>query len=89
MLKIRINSVAPTAIESDMIRAYIESSDDKEAARATVAATNPMVGPGDPLPQVEDVAGVVAFLCGPDAKFINGVVLPIDGGQTCNWNDEL
>merc|ERR1712150_111290 len=63
-LKIRINSVAPTAIETDMVRAYIENSDDKEAARAIVAGMNPMVGPGDPLPQAEDVAGAVAFLCG-------------------------
>jgi NAD(P)-dependent dehydrogenase (short-subunit alcohol dehydrogenase family) len=30
------------------------------------------------LPQ--DVAGVVAFLCSPEAAFINGAVLAIDGG---------
>ena len=42
-----------------------------------------MVGPNDPLPQVEDVTGVVAFLCGPDSKFLNGVLIPIDGGFVC------
>ena len=39
---------------------------------------------GDDLPQVEDVTGVVAFLCGPESKFINGAIIPIDGGYHCN-----
>ena len=40
----------------------------------------------DTAPQVEDVSGVVAFLCGPEAKFINGAIIPIDGGYSCNWS---
>ena len=52
-------------------------------AHAVIANTNPMVGPNDPLPQVEDVTGVAAFLCGPDSKFLNGVLIPIDGGFVC------
>jgi NAD(P)-dependent dehydrogenase (short-subunit alcohol dehydrogenase family) len=31
--------------------------------------------------EVEDVAGVVAFLAGPDARFITGQTLLIDGGR--------
>lgn len=29
----------------------------------------------------EDVAGVIAFLCGPDARHITGEVIRVDGGQ--------
>jgi NAD(P)-dependent dehydrogenase (short-subunit alcohol dehydrogenase family) len=32
--------------------------------------------------QVEDIAGAVAFLCGPDAEFINGQIIRVDGGWT-------
>jgi meso-butanediol dehydrogenase/(S,S)-butanediol dehydrogenase/diacetyl reductase len=28
----------------------------------------------------DDIAGVIAFLAGEDAVFINGVILPVDGG---------
>jgi NAD(P)-dependent dehydrogenase (short-subunit alcohol dehydrogenase family) len=30
---------------------------------------------------VEDVAGVVAFLCGPDAAYLTGQDIVVDGGS--------
>jgi len=30
---------------------------------------------------VEDVAGVVAFLCGPDAAYLTGQDIIVDGGS--------
>ena len=41
---------------------------DRESTMAFVKKTNPMIADGDELPQPADVAGAVAFLCGPDAK---------------------
>ena len=32
------------------------------------------------FPKPKDVSGVISFLVGEDSKFINGVLLPIDGG---------
>jgi len=43
-----------------------------------VAATYPLGRLGVP----EDVAGTVAFLCGPDAAWITGQTVVIDGGIT-------
>ena len=30
----------------------------------------------------EEIAAAIAFLCSPMASFVNGAMLPVDGGQT-------
>ena len=37
----------------------------------------------------DDIAGVVAFLCSPDAAFITGQALVVDGGQTIQLQEDL
>jgi 3-hydroxybutyrate dehydrogenase len=37
------------------------------------------------LVEPEEVAEVVAFLCAPEASFINGASLTMDGGATATW----
>jgi len=82
--KIRINAVAPTVIETETVHRLIDGDVTESLAKVGLSPCNPLVGTGDSLPQVEDVTGVVAFLCGPESKFINGAVVPIDGGYSCN-----
>ena len=36
--------------------------------------------PLDRFGKVEDISNVVGFLCSPEAKFITGTTLPVDGG---------
>ena len=45
--KIRINAVAPTVIETDMVRKFLSTAADLEQAKAIVSDTNPLVGPGN------------------------------------------
>ncbi len=49
-----------------------------EGREEEVAATYPLRRLGVP----EDVAGAVAFLCSPDAAWITGQTIVIDGGVT-------
>ena len=35
---------------------------------------------GDPLDPETDIGRVVVFLCGPDAGYLTGITIPIDGG---------
>lgn len=75
---ILVNCVCPGPIDTPMLRA---SAGHGELAREETARTAGRVllgGPG----QAEDVAGMVAFLLGPDAGFVTGSVMTCDGGWT-------
>jgi NAD(P)-dependent dehydrogenase (short-subunit alcohol dehydrogenase family) len=75
---ILVNCVCPGPIDTPMLRA---SAGHRELAGREAARTAGRVllgGPGRP----EDVAGVIAFLLGPDAGFLTGTVLTCDGGWT-------
>jgi NAD(P)-dependent dehydrogenase (short-subunit alcohol dehydrogenase family) len=69
---VRVNAVAPAVVKTKFATALYEGREDE------VAATYPLRRLGVP----EDVAGAVAFLCSPDAAWITGQTLVIDGGVT-------
>merc|ERR1712130_99282 len=80
--RIRINAVAPTGIETPMLRDLIKNAEDPEAMQQGVNKLNPIAAATGQMAQYSDVTGVVSFLCGPDAKFINGQTIAIDGGYS-------
>jgi NAD(P)-dependent dehydrogenase (short-subunit alcohol dehydrogenase family) len=67
---ITVNVVAPGPVETDMTAAL---TDDK---LANITAAVPL----GRMAQAAEIAGAVAFLAGPDAAYITGAVLPVDGG---------
>ncbi|KHK89811.1 SDR family NAD(P)-dependent oxidoreductase [Novosphingobium malaysiense] len=69
---IRVNAIAPGFIKTDMARETWENAD----YAAAIVARTPLARFGDPA----ECADVIAFLCGPGARFVNGVTLPVDGG---------
>jgi NAD(P)-dependent dehydrogenase (short-subunit alcohol dehydrogenase family) len=69
---IRVNAVAPGWIATPMTQAL----QDDPARAVPILARTPMGRWGTP----DDVAGPVLFLAGPAARFVTGVVLPVDGG---------
>ena len=71
---IRVNSVAPTFIETPMTRPMLEDA----AFRESVNASIPLGRVGQP----EDVVGAVLFLASDAARFITGDSLKVDGGWT-------
>lgn len=74
---IRCNAVAPGWIDTELNRAYVERLPNRDQAVAELAALHPVGHIGDPA----DVAAVVAFLAGPDARFVSGQVLTVDGAR--------
>ena len=67
---VRVNAVAPSLTATDAT-ADIPAEDVAAFLRRI-----PMGRAAEPA----EVADVIAFLAGPDARFVTGVVLPIDGG---------
>ncbi|MBL7711622.1 MAG: SDR family oxidoreductase [Chitinophagaceae bacterium] len=72
--KIRVNVVAPGAIETDFGGG--RTRDNKEI-NAQIAGFTALGRVGLP----DDIGGVVAFLCTKDAYWINGQRLEVSGGQ--------
>jgi len=69
---IRVNAIAPGWITTELTRGI--TSD--EARSAAILARTPLKRWGDP----SDIGGSVVYLCSEAARFVTGVVLPIDGG---------
>lgn len=70
---ITLNAVAPGAVETPMLQATRE---DPTVGQFIDAFPIPVGRPGTP----EELAGVVTFLLGPDARFFCGSVIVVDGG---------
>jgi len=75
---INVNAVAPGFIVTDMTHVL---SDEARAALERIIPLSRSNMPDAKAGYPEDVAKVVAFLCGPSADYITGQVIPIDGGM--------
>lgn len=71
---VRVNAVAPSLIKTDPVAAIV--NDPTLAARFEERIALGRIG------DAEDVAPAVLFLASDAARYITGVVLPIDGGTT-------
>lgn len=73
---VRVNAVAPGVVRTGMT----EGAFDSEETMAKHVERIPLRRGGEP----EDVADVIAFLASDDARFVTGVVLPVDGGVSAS-----
>ena len=71
---IRVNAVAPGSIIVDRNKKGMNEKWDKEKIKNNI----PLGRLGEP----SDVAGVVKFLISPDAKYVHGTTIVVDGGMT-------
>lgn len=73
---IRANSIHPGVVETPMLQDIFAGTEDPEATRAAYSAQQPNGFNGAP----EDIAWGCVYLASDEARFVNGVELPIDGG---------
>ncbi len=70
---VRVNAVAPGWIESPMLRQALSGD---PARMEKILSRTQMNRFGQP----DDIGWAVTYLCSPAARFVTGVVLPVDGG---------
>jgi meso-butanediol dehydrogenase/(S,S)-butanediol dehydrogenase/diacetyl reductase len=73
---VRVNAVAPSLTVTDMTKDMVKN-------KKLVAKFMERMPIGR-VAQPEDIAAVIAFLASDDARFVNGVILPVDGGVTAS-----
>lgn len=83
---IRVNAIAPGAIDTPKLREGFARWGDENAEerKAVLRSRTALARIGDP----EDVAGAASFLVGDDASFITGTVLLVDGGASARLGSE-
>jgi gluconate 5-dehydrogenase len=75
---VRVNAVAPGWIESDMMQKALNG--DPERPKRILSRT-----PLNCFGCVQDVGLAATYLCSPAARFVTGVVLPVDGGASIGF----
>lgn len=78
---IRVNSVSPGHIETPILERHLHAQPDPVRARADILAMQPSGRLGQP----EDVAAAVSFLVSPEASFVNGADLVVDGAFSATY----
>ena len=75
---IRCVAICPGTVETEWIAKIIADAPDPAAVRRSMAQRQLDGRMGSP----DEVAAMVAFVAGPDGRFINGAALVLDGGLT-------
>jgi NAD(P)-dependent dehydrogenase (short-subunit alcohol dehydrogenase family) len=75
---VRVNAVAPGAIDTPFLRDALIGAPDPEAIMADIAADHPLGRVSEPA----EIAQVILFLASPRSGFVTGAILAADGGYT-------
>lgn len=79
---IRVNAVCPGSVDTQMRANVMELLAEEEgiSVEEAEAAENATIALGRPS-SPDEIASVVAFLCGDEGQYVTGTAIPVDGGM--------
>ncbi|WP_372003861.1 SDR family NAD(P)-dependent oxidoreductase [Tistrella mobilis] len=75
---VRVNAICPGAIDTPLFRTSWEPKPDPEATLAAIRRRYALERIGTP----DEIAAAVLWLLGPEAGYVTGVALAVDGGRS-------
>ena len=72
--EIRVNCVAPGPTDTDMMKGVREGYHQERQVQL----------PQQRMATADEVAQVILFLASPEASYVSGVIVPVDGGATAH-----
>jgi NAD(P)-dependent dehydrogenase (short-subunit alcohol dehydrogenase family) len=75
---VRVNAIAPGAVDTNFVDAALAGAPDLQAARADIGASHPLGRMASP----REIARIMVFLASPASSFMTGAVVMADGGYT-------
>ncbi|WP_449222221.1 SDR family NAD(P)-dependent oxidoreductase [Tistrella mobilis] len=75
---VRVNAICPGAIDTPLFRTSWEPTPDPEATLAAIRRRYALERIGTP----DEIAAAVLWLLGPEAGYVTGVALAVDGGRS-------
>jgi NAD(P)-dependent dehydrogenase (short-subunit alcohol dehydrogenase family) len=79
---IRVNCVCPGTTITGMTRPVFEAEPERMRKMSRPV-------PLKRLGEASEIAAVIAFLASPAASYVNGAIVPVDGGTTANCGQQL
>jgi NAD(P)-dependent dehydrogenase (short-subunit alcohol dehydrogenase family) len=76
--KVLVNAIAPATVDTPMVRPHLKPGGN---TRYRTSGTSPL----GRIAQPEDMAAVISFLMSKDAGYVNGTVIPVDGGTSAAY----
>ena len=78
--ELRVNCVCPGTVETPFVESYLEKyhAHEKDKVRAELRTRQPV----GRLGTAQEVASLVRYICSPEAEFMTGSIITIDGGWT-------
>ncbi len=76
---IRANAICPGSVDTPLLRFSAEANRGDRSVEDMIAGWGAM-HPVGRVGRAEEIAGLASYLAGPDAAFINGAAITIDGG---------
>jgi 3(or 17)beta-hydroxysteroid dehydrogenase len=76
--RIRVNTIHPGYIVTDMVKNHLDTQPDPKAAWGHLEGLHPVGHLGDP----DDIAYAVVYLVSDESRFMTGAEMVIDGGYT-------